>query len=150
MLVYRISLARWADKLVASGNPARWNSKGNYVLYTAGSRALACLENVVHRDNEGLNQNFLTMLIHIPDSVKISSIPIERLDDVWKVWGGYSYTQAIGDRWIASQESAVLEVPSAIIPEEQNYIINTMHPDFRKIELLRTEPFQFDPRIKNT
>ncbi len=149
MIVYRISLEKWADKLVASGNAARWNSKGVYVLYAASSRSLACLENVVHRDGQGLSQNFRTMLIQIPDDLKITSIPLHQLETTWREWAASSYTRSIGDSWAMRRESAVLEVPSAIIPDEFNYVLNTSHPDFPKIKLLRTESFQFDPRIKS-
>lgn len=149
MVIYRISVEKWADKLAASGNAARWNSKGVYVLYTAGTRALACLENVVHRDGLGLSHNFRTMIIQVPDDLKITTIPLRSLEDTWREWAAASYTRAIGDAWAASMESAVLQVPSAIIPDEFNFILNTAHPDFRKISLIRTEPFQFDPRIKS-
>lgn len=149
MIIYRISLEKWADKLVASGNPARWNSKGVYVLYAASTRSLACLENVVHRDGKGLSDNFRTMLIQVPDDLKITTITLANLEDTWKEWAASSYTRAIGDAWVARGESAVLQVPSAIIPDEFNFVLNTNHPDFRKISLIRTEPFQFDPRIKS-
>ena len=148
MLVYRISLAKWSDKLVSSGNAARWNSKGVFVLYTAGTRALACLENVVHRDNEGLSQNFRTMIIQIPETIQIVKIPVTALDAQWKAWDNNAYTRSIGDEWVANNESAVLEVPSVIIPEELNYVLNPAHPEFRKIKLIRTELFAFDSRIK--
>jgi RES domain-containing protein len=149
MVVYRISVEKWAGSLAASGNAARWNSKGIYVLYTASTRSLACLENVVHRDGLGLSASFRTMLIQVPDDLKITTIPLDSLDENWREWAATSYTRAIGDAWAVRLESAVLRVPSAIIPDEFNYIINTAHPDFGKISLIRTEPFQFDPRIKS-
>lgn len=148
MIVYRISVEKWAGSLAASGNAARWNSKGVYVLYAASTRSLACLENVVHRDGLGLSANFRTMLIQVPDDLKMTTISLASLDESWREWAAASYTRAIGDAWAARLESAVLRVPSAIIPDEYNIILNTAHPDFRKISLLRTEPFQFDPRIK--
>jgi RES domain-containing protein len=74
MRVFRISLSKWSNKLTASGYPGRWNSKGKYVIYTAGSRALACLENVVHRSGEGLNNNFKVMIIEIPSKIKITEL----------------------------------------------------------------------------
>ena len=58
MLVYRITKTMYADRLVASGGAARWNSRGQFVIYTAATRALACLENVVHRSGEGLTAIF--------------------------------------------------------------------------------------------
>lgn len=74
MRVYRISLAIYSTKLLASGNPARWNLKDVKMIYTAQSRALACLENIVHRDSKGLQKNFRIMEIDIPDKIKIEKI----------------------------------------------------------------------------
>ncbi len=148
MLVYRIVLEKWSQSLTASGQAARWNSRGRFVLYSAGTRALACLENVVHRNSRGLNHLFKTMVIEVPDDVLIESIQAENLPDGWHEFESYPITQQLGDAWLDGMKSAVLAVPSAIIPAEQNYLFNPQHPDFQKIKLLRTEGFVFDPRIK--
>jgi len=150
MLVYRIVLEKWSQSLTASGQTARWNSRGRFVLYTAGTRALACLENVVHRNSRGLNQLFKTMVIEVPDDVLIEGIQAENLPDGWHEFDSYHVTQQLGDAWVDGLKSTVLAVPSAIIPAEQNYLFNPQHPDFQKIKMLRTEDFVFDPRIKTT
>jgi RES domain-containing protein len=150
MIVYRITLTKFANKLFASGNAARWNSKDVKVIYTAGSRALACLENVVHRSLLGLKENFKTILIQIPDNLKIEEIKISDLDPAWRKYSHYPNTQKIGDEWNRKARTAVLKVPSAIIPEEYNYILNPGHKDFKRIKLLGNEPFDFDERIKAT
>ena len=74
MLIYRISKAQYTDRLVASGGAARWNSRGRFVIYTAATRALACLENVVHRSGEGLQESFRVMVIDVPDNLPIETI----------------------------------------------------------------------------
>lgn len=148
MKVYRICLAKWATKLTASGYPARWNSKGRFVLYTAGSRALACLENVVHRSSEGLGGRFKVMLIEIPEHLEIEEIKLGDLEEEWFSFESFYYCQSIGNDWIDNGKSAVLKVPSVIVPNESNYIINIQHPDFNQIKLTSTEDFNFDPRIK--
>jgi len=148
MIVYRITLVAYADGLFASGNPARWNSKDIKVIYTAGSRALACLENVVHRSSRGLQGNFRTLLIEIPDHLKMTVIDRKALPLHWYHFASMPYTQHLGDEWVKSQASAILQVPSVIIPEEQNYILNPAHKDFSKIKYLGNEPFEFDSRIK--
>ncbi|TDX00548.1 RES family NAD+ phosphorylase [Dinghuibacter silviterrae] len=148
MIVYRITLARYADTLSASGNPARWNSKDVKVIYTAASRALACLENVVHRSARGLDGSFRTVLIELPSSVVIESIALSSLAPDWRGYVRMPYTQRIGDAWVASGASAVLRVPSAIVPEEYNFILNPTHPDFERIKHLRVEAFEFDARLK--
>ena len=97
MRVYRITLARFSTNLYASGFVARWNSEGTFVIYTAGSRSLACLENLVHRSGEGLDAGF--------------------------------------------------RVPSAIIPQEFNYILNPSHQEFKTIKLISSDEFSFDRRF---
>ncbi len=148
MLVYRIVLEKWAQSLTASGQAARWNSPGRFVLYTAGTRALACLENVVHRNSRGLNQLFRTMVIEVPETLFIEKIGEIDLPGSWHDFNNYHLTQQLGDAWLDGMRSAILAVPSAIIPAEQNFLFNVQHPDFKKIALLRTEAFVFDPRIK--
>ncbi len=149
MIVFKITLIKYADKLNASGNPARWNSKDVKVIYTAGSRALACLENIVHRTSRGLQDNFKTLLIDIPDNIKIGVISRENMISNWQAYQNMPYTQKLGDEWIKNKSSAVLKVPSVIIPEEHNYLINPEHKDFKQIRLVSAESFEFDIRIKD-
>ncbi|GAB3786741.1 RES family NAD+ phosphorylase [Spirosoma horti] len=148
MLVYRITKAAYADRLVASGGAARWNSRGQFVIYTAATRALACLENVVHRGSEGLSSTFRVMVIDIPDTLRIETVDPQTLPMDWVDYQQYKSCQPIGGEWLSSYRSAVLRVPSAIIPNEWNYLLNPAHPDFSGIRLVQTEPFIFDPRIK--
>ncbi|MBN8825672.1 MULTISPECIES: RES family NAD+ phosphorylase [unclassified Spirosoma] len=148
MRVYRITKAAYASRLVASGGAARWNSRGQFVIYTAASRALACLENVVHRSGEGLLDDFRVMLIEIPDAVSVTVIRSETLPANWFEFQQYDACQRIGGEWLLEGRTAILKVPSAIIPHESNYLINPAHPDFSHITLVGTEPFVFDPRIK--
>lgn len=150
MKVYRITSHQWSTSLGTSGNAARWNSDGKLLIYTANSRAMACLENVVHRSAIGLKSFFKTMVIEIPNSIVIDEIRIEDLPDNWSDFTQLNYTQMIGDIWLSGMSSAVLSVPSAIIPQERNFLINMQHPDFQKIKLLQVEDFDFDPRIKTT
>ncbi|MEZ0606966.1 RES family NAD+ phosphorylase [Fibrella sp. WM1] len=148
MEVYRITRAVYADRLVASGGVARWNARGRFVIYTAGSRALACLENVVHRSGEGLQALFRVMVIHVPDDVPSQTITPADLPANWADYQNFDVCQQLGERWLTTGQTAVLRVPSVIVPQEWNYLLNPAHPDFARIELLRTEPFLFDPRIK--
>ena len=148
MKVYRISLAIYSTKLLASGNPARWNSKDIKIIYTAQSRALACLENIVHRDSKGLQKNFRIMEIDIADEIKIEKIQETDLIADWKNFYNMPYTQQIGDDWINNSKTAVLQVPSVIVSGDFNYLINPAHKDFSSIKLLSAVPFEFDSRIK--
>jgi RES domain-containing protein len=143
MEVYRIAKARYANALVASGAPARWNNRGQFVLHTASSRSLACLENLVHRSGEGLQDDFRTMVILIPDSLPIEILSLNDLPIDWSKPEQSGLCQQIGSNWVRHMRSAVLRVPSAIISQEWNYLLNPAHPTFTQIELLRTEPFWF-------
>ena len=71
MISYQITLKNWAGKLSASGRSARWNSNGQFVIYSASTRALACLENLAHRRAIGTDELFKTTLLEIPNDIKI-------------------------------------------------------------------------------
>lgn len=148
MLVYRIALAKYSVGLIASGRAARWNPNDVEMIYTASSRSLACLENVVHRNQIGLTMAFNIMTIKIPDNISISHIKVADLPPDWQDFNQMPLTQSIGEKWITEKKSAILAVPSSIIDEEINYLINPGHDDFKKIKLVKTMPFAFDQRIK--
>lgn len=148
MEVYRITRAIYTDRLVASGGAARWNTRGRFVIYTAGSRALACLENVVHRSGEGLQELFRVMVINVPDTLPIDTILLTDLPADWSDYQNYDRCQQRGEAWLLGGAAPVLRVPSAIVSQEWNYLLNPAHPLFSQIELLRTEAFAFDSRLK--
>jgi len=149
MVVYRITHRKWSGKLSTSGFPARWNSAGIFMIYTACSRSLACLESVVHRGSADFVIPFIIMEISIPDELEVSETLISDLPEGWNKNGdpGYRKCQPFGDQWISESGSAILKVPSAIIPKESNYLINPNHPDFSKITIKSEEPFMFGDRI---
>ena len=148
MEIYRICLARYAGELVASGNPGRWNLRGQLVIYAAGSRALACLENVVHRSGEGLNSLFKVIRIAVPDALPIEELTLDQMPPDWQLPRHYARCQPLGAAWYQRQTAAVLRVPSSIIAHEHNYVLNTRHPDFAQVRIVGWEDFEFDPRIK--
>ncbi|WEK21272.1 MAG: RES family NAD+ phosphorylase [Candidatus Pedobacter colombiensis] len=148
MQVFRIALAKYATALNASGRAARWNPNDIEMIYTAGSRSLACLENVVHRNQVGLNHLFKVMTIVIPDDLCMQTIEQKKLPTNWTEFNQIPITQKLGEDWIKERKSAILKVPSSIIQAEYNYVINPLHPDFKSIKLLKFEDFIFDKRIK--
>ena len=148
MLVYRITLAKYAHRLKASGRAARWNSNDQEMIYTSSSRSLACLENVVHRSQVGLSDHFRVLSIEIPESTAIISMDIKQLPAQWQAFENMHITQAIGGKWLEKAHGAVLRVPSSIIQTEFNYLLNPRHADFKQIRIVKTDPFIFDERIK--
>lgn len=149
MLVFRIVLTKYAHRLIASGRAARWNSNDVKVIYTSSSRALSCLENVVHRSKLGLSSNFSVMQIEIPSTITITEVHLADLPKNWNQFEQMHAMQKIGDKWVKEAKAAILKVPSSIIPEEYNFLLNPNHPDFDKIKLVGTHPFLFDDRIKS-
>jgi len=134
--------------LAASGMSGRWNSEGMRVVYTAESRSLACLENVVHRSGEGLNAVFSVLVIEIPDDLVLQQVDSAVLNKTWYKSVRCPKCRKLGDKWLREGESAILKVPSAIIKGEWNYLLNPTHADFEHISIVSTEPFEFDSRIK--
>ncbi len=147
MIVYRICKEEYSKKLTASGFPARWNNKGVFVIYAAESRSLACLENLVHRSGEGNNALYKVMLIQIPDNIKSEIISEINLKAGWQKIENYPYCRKIASKWLQHLKTPLLKVPSVIIKNEFNYIINTAHPDFKKIKIFGVEDFAFDNRF---
>lgn len=147
MQLFRITTAKWAGKLSGSGYPARWNSKGKYVIYTASNRALACLENLVHRSGEGLNKNYKLTVIEAPDYISLKKVPANELPENWHETSSAPVCRTIGDKWIESGSSLLLSVPSAIIRDEFNLLINPAHPDFKKLSIKEVIDFEFDKRL---
>ncbi len=151
MEVFRITKEKFSHNLYASGFPSRWNSKGNFVIYSASSRSLAALENIVHMGTLDIINYFKVMTIYIPDNLSILRINEKDLPKRWYLKGekGFEICRPIGDFWYNNKETAILQVPSVIVKNEFNFIINTEHSDYEKIKLINVESFFFDYRIKN-
>lgn len=149
MLVYRITHKNYSKKLVASGVEGRWNSDGKKVIYSAGSVALAFLENMIRRQGIGFNSYLKIMIIEIPDELKIQTIKAADMPDGWRNFKDYSGCQATGNEWYDKGERPVLKVPTAVLPEEFNFVINANHPDFKKVKLIDTTELVPDERIED-
>lgn len=149
MLLYNIRKARYAYSLVASGVANRWNKNNEYVIYAGGSRALSTLEMIVHRASIKIGTEYKLLTIDVAiDDVDILAIDVDALPLNWKSLAAYPSLQMIGSQWYRSQKQLVLKVPSVIIPQEFNYVINTSHPDFKsKVSLMEIADFQWDSRL---
>src|SRR5450432_4057177 len=99
MLAYRITLKQYSTKLFARGLAGRWNGSGRKVIYCAESIALAFLENMVRRQGVGFNDDFKTMILEIPDNLKIQTIITDDLPAGWREFTNYSKCQPIGNAW---------------------------------------------------
>ena len=112
----------------------RWNSKGTSMVYTSGSLALASIEMLVNLPRPKLLENFVRIPARIPSRL-IVDLTDDRLPSDWSSRPVAPTTRTVGDRCVKQKTSAVLKVPSVVIPEEYNYLINPSHPDFEKITI---------------
>lgn len=147
---WRIVLARYQDDAF-SGEGARlrggrWNSKGTVMVYTAGSIALASIEMAVNLPGPKLLEEFVRIPVHISPNLMLD-LPLKDLPNDWSSRPIAPSTKAIGDLWVKQEKSAVLKVPSVVVPEEYNYLLSPNHPDFAKITIGTPIPYRFDPRL---
>jgi RES domain-containing protein len=124
----------------------RWNEKGVPVIYAAPSRSLAALEFLVHLPIVLAPRDLSICRFDLPDDVSVTRVKKSALPHDWRVNPPGAGTMATGTKWALAGKSLLLIVPSAVVPEESNILINPQHKDFRKIKK-RIEPFEFDPRL---
>ena len=143
---YRVCRARYArlDGEGARYAGGRWNSTGRAVVYMAESVALAVLENLAHMSRQDFPTGYVCVAAVLPDDIAITAERDLRLRfDVHQELT----SQALGDGWIDSCETAVLEVASAVVPSENIYLLNPAHPDFSRITVGPPALFHFDSRL---
>jgi RES domain-containing protein len=146
---YRIVKARHA-RTAFSGHGARiaggrWNRPGDAMVYTSGSLALAAIETFVHLGEDGLHIPFVYFRVDIPED-----LPIQRMlrpPARWRAEPPEAASMRLGSAWVRRGDTAVLDVPSAIVAAERNYLLNPAHPDFARIRIGRATRFSFDPRM---
>lgn len=151
MRVWRICNQKFASSAF-SGEGAklwggRWNEVGVPVVYTAANLSLAALEMFVHLDSDLIPDELVAIPADIPEKIKISRIYPKDLPKNWREYPVPDAIKEIGMKWILANETAVLAVPSVVIPEEENWLINPKHPDFKRIKINREIPFTFDSRM---
>jgi RES domain-containing protein len=147
--VWRISRAthRDFDGEGARLRGGRWNHPGTPIVYISSSLALAALETLVHLVRFLPLRHLVAVPADIPDSVPIVPVRAAGLPRAWRAPSPPTALADIGTRWAEAGESAVLEVPSVIVPQEPNYLLNPRHQHFKRIRIGRPEPFYFDPRF---
>ncbi len=152
LTVWRLVTARFA-KSAFSGDGARryggrWNRKGVPLVYTAGTQSLAMLEMLTQ--DEPLRARYVIIEARIPKGVAIDRIRVADLPSDWRDVVARENLQAIGAEWARKRTAAVLAVPSAVIPAETNYLLNSQHPDFRRIKIGKPQEFETDLRLIKT
>jgi RES domain-containing protein len=124
----------------------RWNSVGVAMVYTAGSKSLATLELLVHLDSSARLPGYSICSVRFADAL-VEVVDAAALPPDWRLSPPPTSLRNIGDEWISRQSSVVLSVPSAVVSEERNYLINPAHKDFKKLAIDPMEPFSLDARL---
>lgn len=150
MRVFRIAKSRYIRDLTGVGpqtHGGRWNHKGTAVIYASESRSLASLEYLVHipMSLEPLDLAVATLVI--PDRIVPTEIGISYLPQDWKVFPAPSRLADMGTKWAQEGESLLLRVPSAVVPDEYNILINPLHPDIVDVDLEDVHKYVFDERL---
>jgi RES domain-containing protein len=150
MIVFRLSKSKYARDLSGRGSEnsgGRWNSKGVPLIYTSESRALCITEIAVHTPLGNIPFDYCCISFEIPDHLNIGELKVKDLPVDWKSFPHRRSTKEIGDRFVLQNKFLVLKVPSAVVQEESNYLINPRHKDIKKIKIGKPLPFEFDERL---
>jgi RES domain-containing protein len=117
------------------------------MVYTSESLALAALEILAHLGRRSTLASYSRCAVHF-DEALVSSLDRSLLPASWRAYPAPAELQFIGNSWIAGEASAVLEVPSALVETESNYLINPLHPDFGSLIIKPPKPFDCRARVR--
>ncbi|MFA9461005.1 RES family NAD+ phosphorylase [Thiohalorhabdus methylotrophus] len=150
MRVWRLTHPKWKEAAFTGEGSRiagrRWNPPGWAAVYCADSLALAMLEVLVHLAAESRDLIFLAYPVQVPDEA-ILTLPASELPKHWRQEPAPENTQSLGERWLRRGETLALQVPSVIVPQETNLIINPNHQDFGQVVVGPAEEVGFDSRI---
>ena len=148
---WRVDSAKWVNQAFSGAGAAlaggRWNPAGVHVVYASQHLATASLEKFIH-----LPKPVPSVMKFVQFEIDFRGIAVERpartiLPANWREEPVPVASQQFGLEWYRSGRTAILAVPSAIIPDEENYVINPAHPEFKKLKISPPAPFTFDPRL---
>ncbi|MBU0974069.1 MAG: RES domain-containing protein [Proteobacteria bacterium] len=151
MRLWRIDRLAFPDKFSGFGayrTPGRWHLRYNRVIYTSEVASLAALEYLAHLNPDTIPVDITLLEFEVPDDISI-----ERLDTPETLnpdWRGIRFSpplQNFGTQWLIERRTALLAVPSAILPIETNYLLNPAHPEIARVRIVGEEPFAYDPRL---
>ncbi|WP_316850991.1 RES family NAD+ phosphorylase [Pedobacter agri] len=149
MILYRISNCKYARDISGTGAKmfgGRWNSVGTPMHYMAENRALAALEVLVNIDNVSDTSQLCLSIFELSDE-SIEFCNLNQLPKNWRSYPSSFELQKIGDEFVKTNNYLLLRVPSAIIEDEFNFLMNVNHPLAENIKILEIKPFSFDNRL---
>jgi RES domain-containing protein len=145
MIVFRCTLLKWARDLSGSGahlHGGRWNSPGTAMLYTAENNVLAAFEVALRIPLEHISKNYVMVPLEVPDAAEAL---VPKLPKNW--YGDQKATQSLGDTFVREGKHLLMKVPSALISDSYNYLINPKHDDLNKVKALSPKAILFDKRL---
>lgn len=150
MRIWRLCKRRHAalDGEGARRSGGRWNSSGVSVVYASATLSLAALELLVHLDPEDTPDDLVAIPLDVPEDVRVEGFALRDLTGDWRQTPAPRALQQLGDSWVRRGETAILSLPSVVVPAESNFALNPAHPDFGPIKPGRPESFRFDPRLR--
>lgn len=148
MKIYRLTKTKYATDLSGEGakiNGGRWNDEGIACIYAGSTRAICVLEFAVHVQRENIPKNLSMVEIYIPNSNSILKFTAKNLPYNWT---DEYISQKIGSSVLNENKFLLVQIPSVIIPDEFNFLINPNHQDFHTIKIRQIESFELDKRVK--
>ena len=149
MILYRLGSCNYIKDLSGSGSRlygGRWNSIGKPMVYLASSRSLAVLEVLVHVQTATLPSNFCIAELEV-QSQTVFEVSPQILPADWQDPSPPQFLQELGDLFLTKKDFLLMKVPSVIVPQEFNYLLNPLHPSASTIKVIQSEPFVFDNRL---
>lgn len=151
MLVWRLCRRRHSrsplDGSGARKHGGRWNRKGTAIVYCSSSLSLAVLEYLVNTQSDLVPIDLVSISIELRSAVSFKVIRPEDLPKNWRAYPAPVTLQDIGTEWARRNESPLLRVPSAVIPTEENCLLNPAHKEISKVTVREIAPFRFDSRL---
>ena len=150
MIIYRLTTGNFAHDISGEGAKiygGRWNPVGSAVVYMSEFISLSILEILVRADKLSSPDSYTLLGIQIPES-SIVNIEVKKLKHGWQ--NHIEYSRSIGEEFLNANQTLVLKVPSAIVPQEHNFLINPLHKDFTKVKVVGSELLELDKRLLQT
>ncbi|MDV7105893.1 RES family NAD+ phosphorylase [Vibrio sp. TH_r3] len=149
MEIFRLCHAGYADLSGVGGlyGAGRWHERGALACYLASTRSLAVLERMVHESLSDM-PNLVMLTIWIPDDVSIERYSIDQLPKGWDTIPDAGISRPLGQEFFTRGESLLMQIPSAIVAEEYNFVLNPCHQDVAKIKVVESRDYFYDSRLE--
>lgn len=150
MFLYRLSKEQYIRDLSGEGARlygGRWNRKGTAILYTSEHCSLALLELMVHTPHNLLPEEMSLLKLFVPDELTIVTIDKQQLPTNWRQYPAPTSMGEIGTKWIDKNEAVGLKVPSVLVPDEWNILLNPASQNYSRVKIQSVEAFQINSRF---